>query len=221
MLNDRLADGQLPRTMEFVEVLPGRSEVLGRIDRLCETAKVVCGILSNGGRAGTHDPALLESMFLGSGRRRLVVDSRLAAGELVRQHEKGRQTEIKVYDGVLRHMLIFDARHAVVPLDEVSLDAGALVLRPPVAGPCGQFFEVLWAESRPLGDAPGHGVHLSGRQSQVADLLVAGATDHQVANRLGMSSRTVRTIVSELHDRFGTTSRMALGFRLGRVAGRA
>ncbi|WP_158633203.1 helix-turn-helix transcriptional regulator [Amycolatopsis sp. WAC 04182] len=221
MIYNRLAVGQLTRQLEFVEVLSGRCDTLRRIDRFCETTKLVSGILSDGGRVGSCDPALLESMLFSPGRRRLVVDSRLAGGDLVRHREKDRQTEIRVYGGALRHMLVFDARYAVVPLDEASLHAGVLVLRPPLVGPCGQFFEVLWSESRPLGGESGRNACLQGRQLQVADLLVEGATDHQVANRLGLSSRTVRTIVSELHGRFGTTSRMALGFRLGRVAKRA
>ena len=84
----------------------------------------------------------------------------------------------------------------------------------PLASPYDQLFEFLWSEAHPLGRRPGRPDGLNIRELEVVHLLVHGATDHQVASRLGVSSRTVRNVVSELHRRFGTSSRMALGFRL-------
>ncbi|MFD8495981.1 LuxR C-terminal-related transcriptional regulator [Amycolatopsis sp. NPDC059657] len=172
-------------------------------------------ILSNGSRACAGDPLLLDALAGPGGRRQLLVDPTFAAAEQATLRAMARQFEIRICGGVLRHMLIFDTRYAVVPLDEASLDAGVLVLRAPLVAPCSQVFEIMWAESRPLGGGDRRRDGLSARQLDVATLLVEGATDCQVANRLGMSSRTVRTVVSELHSRYGTTSRMALGFRLG------
>ncbi|MFD9961393.1 LuxR C-terminal-related transcriptional regulator [Amycolatopsis sp. NPDC058986] len=211
---NQLTDGQWVRRMEFVEILHDRTAVLRRICQLAEMAKFVHGVLC-GAWADKCDPALLECPAAGSGRRRLLVDPRLVGLDRLRGQASGRRTEVRVHDGTLRHMLIFGTRFAVLPLDEGDLDAGALVLHTPIAVLCNQLFDLLWANSRPLDSGLPARAGLSVRQLGVAELLVEGATDHQVANRLGLSSRTVRTVVAELQHRFGTTSRMALGFRLG------
>ncbi|MFD0486022.1 helix-turn-helix transcriptional regulator [Saccharopolyspora spinosporotrichia] len=71
-----------------------------------------------------------------------------------------------------------------------------------------------------MGQRPGTGdaaqPGLSGRELEVARLLIDGATDAEVADRLHVSARTVRTAVARLQQRYGTSSRMALGFHLAR-----
>jgi DNA-binding NarL/FixJ family response regulator len=58
---------------------------------------------------------------------------------------------------------------------------------------------------------------LTSRETEFIGLLLDGATDHQVATRLGTSSRTVRAVLADLQQRHGTRSRMAPGFQLARV----
>jgi DNA-binding CsgD family transcriptional regulator len=186
-----------------------------RLDQLAFGATSVRGALCGRGRQPSHDPSLLELLAAAGEHCRLLVDPELAMSPGITDRATRRQLEVRVHGGgSLRPMLVFDDRYAVVPLDQNDLGAGALLLRAPLVAPCGQLFECLWSHAQPLGGEPGQYGGLSTRELDVVHLLVHGATDNQVANRLGLSSRTVRNVVSELHRRFGTTSRMALGFQL-------
>lgn len=203
---------------EFVDLLSDRSAVFRRLDQLAIAAACVHGALSgSGGRLPRPDFSVLEILAAAGEERRLLVDTKLARNELVADKASGRHLEVRVYRRPFRCMLVFDDRRAIVPIDEANWDAGALLLRAPLAVPCGQLFDFLWSESYPLSNEAGRGDGLSSRQLEVARLLIQGDTDNQVADYLGVSSRTVRNVVSELQQRFGTTSRMALGFQLGQA----
>jgi len=207
----------LPLGGEFVELLYGRSAVWRRLDQFAFAAGSAQSILTSRGCRPGHDPTLLELLATAGEQRRLLVDPRLARDPQIIDKATRRQVDIRVHSGSLRQMLVFDDRYAVVPLDQTDLSTGALLLRAPLAALCDQLFEFLWAEAHPLGAAPaepGRSDGMTARELEVVHLLVHGATDHQVANRLNVSSRTVRNVVADLHRRFGTTSRMALGFRL-------
>jgi DNA-binding CsgD family transcriptional regulator len=194
---------------EFVEMLIDPPAVLRRLEQLgCAATSVQCILTGRGWR-----PPVLELLATAGEQRRLLIDASLATEPLVLE-KAARQLDVRVHGGALRHLFAFDDRYAVLPIDQTDLGTGALLLRTPFATPYTQLFELLWAEAQPIShDAP-HYDGLTARELEVVHLLVRGATDHQVAHRLGVSSRTVRNVVSELHRRFGTTSRMALGFQL-------
>lgn len=199
---------------EFVELLYDRASAVRRLHQLAATASTVQSALA--GR-GAHDSSWLDLLASAGEHRRLLVDPQQARRQEIADLASGRQLSVRVYWGPLRRMVVFDDRYAVVPLDQNDLSVGALLLRPPLTALCGQLFELLWSVARPLDEQPRHSHGLTGRELEVVQLLVQGATDHQVAHRLGVSSRTVRNIVSELQRKFGTTSRMALGYRLARA----
>jgi len=61
---------------------------------------------------------------------------------------------------------------------------------------------------------------LTARESEVLHLLAEGNTDHQIAERLVISPRTVNTHLTSLYRKMGVTSRTAatrLALELGRV----
>ncbi len=62
---------------------------------------------------------------------------------------------------------------------------------------------------------------LTGRQAQIALLLVDGLTNDQIANRLGIASGTVRKHLEAVFDRLGVTSRAAAVGRLRGTRSRA
>lgn len=199
----------------FVEVLHDRSCVMRTLDHLLTRSTAVRGVLSS---RGGVDSALLGLMTNAAERGRLLLDPPLARhsetiGRAARHH-----VEIRVHTQPARHMLVFDDRSAVLPLDASDLNAGAVLLRCPLSTPYGQLFELMWSDAETLSESAPHHDGLNSRETEIIGLLLNGATDHQVAARLGMSSRTVRAVVAHLQQRFGTRSRMALGFRLARSA---
>ncbi len=55
---------------------------------------------------------------------------------------------------------------------------------------------------------------VSHRQAQVAELLLQGRPDKQIASALGITVRTVRAHLDELFDHFNADGRVALAVRI-------
>lgn len=192
---------------EFVELLHDRSATIRVVENLVVRSASVRGVLS--GQSGV-DNALLDLVTTTVERGRLLLDPAIA-----RHAGPRHQVSIRVLARPARCMLVFDERNAVLPLAADDLNVGAMLLRRPLTIAYGELFELMWSDARSGDDAPAE-PGLSSRETEVIGLLLDGATDHQVAARLGMSSRTVRSVVAQLQQRYGTRSRMALGFQLAR-----
>ncbi len=65
-------------------------------------------------------------------------------------------------------------------------------------------------------EAERHDGQLTARQQQIADLVVAGLTNPEIALRLGISTGTVRSHVTQMLTRLGLTSRTQLAARTAR-----
>ncbi len=61
---------------------------------------------------------------------------------------------------------------------------------------------------------PGHPPTLTGREHEVATLLMEGCNDRQIADRLGMAYTTVRTHGRSMRQKFGVTNRSQLVLQL-------
>jgi DNA-binding CsgD family transcriptional regulator len=57
-------------------------------------------------------------------------------------------------------------------------------------------------------------VELTGRQREVAQLLCTGASNHQIADELGISERTVEVHLTRVYDRLGVQQRASAIARL-------
>ncbi|WP_053736502.1 helix-turn-helix transcriptional regulator [Nocardia sp. NRRL S-836] len=199
---------------EFVELLHDRSTIIRTlVDLVARSGSVRCVLTSSGGVDGD----LLDLVVGAAERGRLLLDAALALRTESVDRATRHRVEVRVHSGPARPMLVFDDRSAVLPLATGDLNAGAVLLRSPLSDPYGQLFELMWSDARTPAECAPHDHTLTSREVLVIGLLLDGATDHQVAARLGMSSRTVRAVVAQLQQRFGTRSRMALGFRLARV----
>lgn len=192
---------------EFVELLHDRSAAMRVVENLLVRSASVRAVLSS---QSSIDSALLDLVTTTAERGRLLLDPAMA-GHVTPRH----QLPIRVLARPARCMLVFDDRNAVLPLAADDLNVGAMLLRSPLTIAYGDLFELMWSDARSPDDAPAE-TGLSSRETEVIGLLLDGATDHQVAARLGMSSRTVRSVVAQLQQRYGTRSRMALGFQLAR-----
>jgi DNA-binding NarL/FixJ family response regulator len=64
-----------------------------------------------------------------------------------------------------------------------------------------------------FGVRPGGGVVLSGREREVLQLVVDGASNDEIGSRLGISSRTVESHLRRLFERHGVASRTELAAR--------
>ena len=55
---------------------------------------------------------------------------------------------------------------------------------------------------------------LSPRQTQIARLLLADKSDHEIAESLGLTWSTVRCHIQRLHEKIGAHSRLEVGTRI-------
>lgn len=118
---------------------------------------------------------------------------------------------VRTVVAVPRVLFLFDRQTALVPADEPGSGPVLLRDRASVALMC-ELFERIWCSAVPAGWGG-----LTEQQSAAVRLLAEGHTDEAVASRLGVSSRTVRRIVTELIERLGARGRFQAGVHAARA----
>jgi DNA-binding CsgD family transcriptional regulator/sugar-specific transcriptional regulator TrmB len=139
--------------------------------------------------------------------RREILDDGPTAAYLEELATRGAQ--IRLAEGPLERMLVFDRTTCVVPLDPQTTSRGALVIR--AAGLISglvTLFERAWAEAKirlfdstPAEPAP------SETERAVLQALARGDKDEAGARAIGISVRTYRSHVASLVQRLGAESR--------------
>ncbi|MFI7673286.1 LuxR C-terminal-related transcriptional regulator [Actinophytocola sp. NPDC049390] len=164
------------------------------------------------GTARTVDEDLLTR---GISARSIVLDSarndKQAMAALRREAEAG--AEIRTLPVLPAHVRIFDQRHAVVSVDNLTGVVGELVVScDAVVGSYVTLFAKLWAEAEPLADRTSRRRDsLSPQEVHVLKLWAQGHTDASAARRMAVSLRTVRRLSDRLTERLGTRGRFQLG----------
>ncbi|MEJ5914561.1 helix-turn-helix domain-containing protein [Pseudokineococcus sp. 1T1Z-3] len=214
---------------EFFSVLRGAPAVLGGAAAVLRGAvHEVVGTVTPPFVAGDDDEVLAAQRGLldrGISFRAVYDSSVLETAEL-REHvvalaTAGEQSRVSV--GVGTKMLVADGATALLPLARGdSTEVSALLLgRSALTDALQQLFELLWRRSQPVlmaveeDGAVGRG--LEPHLARALRLLASGMSDAGVAAALGVSGRTLRRWVSELHDRLGTTNRVQLGMAAART----
>ena len=166
-------------------------------------------------RSGAVDAARTEAPGPGVESRSIVLDSvrndRAALAGL--RAEVGAGADVRTLPTLPARMWIFDRRHAVVSVGNLTGVAGALVVEADaVVHSFVTLFAKLWAEAEPLGDTrPRRGDALSPQEVHILRLWAQGHTDASAARRMEVSLRTVRRLSDRLTERLGTSSRFQLG----------
>lgn len=113
-------------------------------------------------------------------------------------------------------MIVADGALAVVPLDPDDARQGAVILRSSgVVAALRALFEQVWSQARALGEAVHRDARgLTDQERQLLRLLAGGLTDERAAQRLGVSLRTVRRMMSDLMTRMDSRSRFQAGIKV-------
>lgn len=113
-------------------------------------------------------------------------------------------------------LMIYDRRVALLQADPLDLSAGAVELDQPAAvAAMVALFEEVWStasDPRRNGMPP---IALTAREQAIVGLLAQGHTDGVVAQRIGISQRTIAYTMRALMDRLGVENRFQLGLILG------
>ena len=133
------------------------------------------------------------------------------------EHARGGITEavrqglrVKVTDRAIEESLLIDRRLALVPSGGDGAGSLLMVTTPTLITALADAFDPRWEEATPWEMTSARPDEF---EQAILRCLVDGLTDDAVANRLGVSARTVRRYVNVLMARVGARSRFELGFR--------
>nr|WP_237418099.1 helix-turn-helix transcriptional regulator [Actinomadura rayongensis] len=107
-------------------------------------------------------------------------------------------------------MKLADEAIALLPLTPTGLSGALLIRSSVVVGALREYFELLWERAIPVWAASKQ-VPLTPVQTQILGLLAQGASDENIARRVGLGVTTVRRHIGAIRDELGAETRFAAG----------
>ncbi|MEV5766723.1 hypothetical protein AB0L34_19445 [Micromonospora sp. NPDC052213] len=127
---------------------------------------------------------------------------------------------IRLLRSVPVQMAIYDRHTAVLPLDPERTAAGAVAVRGELlVRSLVAVFEHCWLHGHAPRAEPDDKIRdrLTAQHLELLRMQAAGAKDDAIGRALGVSSRTVSRLVSEVHEVLGSTSRFQAGVTAARL----
>jgi HTH domain len=156
--------------------------------------------------------------------RRQLASRTLCAAELLDRHTPGweavevarRVSAVRVAGRLPMKMMLIPGRAALLPMDwERQRPDEVLVVRSPtLLAALLTLFELIWERAGPI-DRVASG-HAQGADDGLLQLLAEGLQDEAVADKLGVSVRTVRRRVADLLEDLGARTRFQAGVQAAR-----
>lgn len=121
--------------------------------------------------------------------------------------------EVRTAPSLPLRMIIFDRERAIIPIDDLDCEIGALVLgNRVIIQAMVALFISIWAEAQPLTRRrPYRSEPLTAQEQHVLKLWAQGHTDASAARQMKVSHRTIRRLSEDLTKRLGARSRFQLG----------
>ncbi|UBU19221.1 hypothetical protein [Nonomuraea gerenzanensis] len=127
--------------------------------------------------------------------------------------------EVRIMRNLPMKMQLVDEEVAMLPLTPSGASGVALVKAPIIVKALRQYFELLWARATPVASpagaeaVPAPAAHSgpSELQLQLVGMMALGLKDESIANRTGMSLRTVRRHISTIMEMLSAETRFAAG----------
>jgi DNA-binding CsgD family transcriptional regulator len=119
--------------------------------------------------------------------------------------------EVRVSAAIDRQFILMDTIAALVDVAGAETFRACIIVDPQLVSHWVTQFEHLWQTAAPFGRVLPRLVDFSIRQRQVVRYLSDGATDAEIADRIGVTERTVRTEVAAIRDLLGVRTRFQMG----------
>ncbi|WP_326791341.1 helix-turn-helix transcriptional regulator [Streptomyces sp. NBC_00841] len=218
------------RPSRILEVIEGTGAAAARVAELLAGAEwEACGIdappyvTASGNGAGNG----AEHRLLNRGVRFRT----LYAAECLDVPEKlssvlaaiGCGEEARVLPAAPLKLLLVDGRTALLPLtgsEGSSRHRSVVVHGSTLTDALQALFDTLWRQGAPLrarGKMPDQTLAqkegLTAAEQYLVELLASGITDEAIARHLGVTARTLRRRIRDLHDRLGSSGRFQAGVR--------
>ncbi|MEI5098722.1 helix-turn-helix transcriptional regulator [Streptomyces sp. PmtG] len=206
-----------------ITVLEGFERINAAITRATADAREELRTVQPG---GARSPEILadalprEQEFLSRGCRMRTLyqhTTRHSLPALAHYEQLDGDVEVRTLNEVTERMVVMDHAVAFIPASKdrtVALE----IRQPAIVDYLITTFERLWRLATPMYP---HAAQLPAengvttRQRAIAELLIEGLTDTEIATRLGMNVRTAREHIAKLAAILGSNSRAQLGFLIG------
>ncbi|WUJ74526.1 helix-turn-helix transcriptional regulator [Kribbella soli] len=214
-----LANSLVQRTTRDVEILEGRELANQRMQRFSPT-RSVWGLIQSDASTVLDPEHFPDKQHLERG-----IEMRYVYPESYWKRSGARELahfvfslggKVRLAPSVPFRLTIFDGASAVMGIDPDDTSVGAVVHHSrAVVRMAEELYLSFWNRAiDPFKDEqPARGSGVSAQEAEFLGLLVRGATDEQVARKLGVSMRTVRRIVAKLSEQVGASGRFELGVR--------
>lgn len=127
------------------------------------------------------------------------------------EEEIAAGAEARVSGAIDRQFILMDTIVALVDVADLETFQACVIVDPRLVSHWVTQFEHLWETATPFGRVLPRLVDFSVRQRQVVRYLSDGATDAEIAERIGVTERTVRTEVAAVRDLLGVRTRFQMG----------
>ncbi|WP_326596913.1 helix-turn-helix transcriptional regulator [Streptomyces sp. NBC_01803] len=205
-----------------IEIVEGLDNIRAVIDDLARTCAesldaLIPGGVENEAAVAAAKPLDLELLSRGVRIRSLFQHAARRHRVIVQYVETitSAGAEVRSISVLPSRMLIYDGACALLPLDPLHTSAGAALVRDPaVLSFLCRLFEHCWGEGVEFAEAERERDGApSGLEREVLLQMASGRTNEEIAQRLGVSQRSVSRIVAGLMTRLGATNRFQAGTR--------
>ncbi|MGP3921067.1 LuxR C-terminal-related transcriptional regulator [Nonomuraea sp. 10N515B] len=213
--------------IEFFAWPDRRDQLSERINELAELAEhEVLGMhpVATWTRESLREGLARSETTMRNGVRMRALHAQIALSNPLIREFMGRwrrlNIEVRVAPVIPTRMLIYDRRIAIVQADPQNHEAGSVLIRGgSLVKSLAAIYDYCWTTASEPEDVPrsADGVTLTEQQRAVLRMLAAGQKDSAIARSMGVSTRTVTRLVSELTAMLGASSRFQAGVRAARL----
>ena len=225
--NQIIAEGM--KTLHARELQPQRDELISgelavqvRLKRLCNETMSQMDVLAPGSRHSAEQVELAkfrdQEMFArGVVSRTVFLDSAINDRHTLSYAEwlSGQGAEVRAVPKLPIRMIIADKSLAVLPGNQTDASLGmALYRAAAVVKALQELFEHIWAGARMFGPTPiPRPAELSDSELTILSMFARGASEKEIAQKLGVVDRTVRRRVESAIGKLNAINRTAAIYR--------